>query len=140
MFLIIVLKANAQIEISNSQLVGIKWEKTEPLVKETTSTLLFTETCYIDSTYDFTLEKSYTGSKEYYITNDLPSYLVFYKKYVGQERKGCYIVEYNSKMHEVDYYTVISFTGDELILFHKAKPETIPGIDVYIKYRRVKKE
>ena len=41
--------------------------------------------------------------------------------------------------NEVDYYTVISFTDDELILFHKAKPETIPGIDVYIKYRRIKK-
>lgn len=61
LFLICVLSANAQVEISNSQLVGTKWEKTEPLVKETASTLLFTETCYIDSTYDYTLEKSYTG-------------------------------------------------------------------------------
>lgn len=45
LFLICVLSANAQVEISNSQLVGTKWEKTEPLVKETASTLLFTETC-----------------------------------------------------------------------------------------------
>jgi hypothetical protein len=132
------ISAYAQIEINNTQLAGTKWEEVEPVVRNINSYIQFTETCITDSIYYSTLEKSYSGSKEYYITNEIPSYSVFYKNLVGQDRKGRYIVVYNPKVNEVDYYTIVSFTDDELVLFHKAKPETIPGIDVYIKCKRIK--
>lgn len=58
--------------------------------------------------------------------------------YVGKERKGRYIVLYYPKVNDVDYYTVTSFTDDELVLFHKARPESMPSIDVYVRYERIK--
>ena len=132
------ISTSAQIEIDNSQLIGTKWQRIEPVVRNVNSYMQFTETCIVDSIYYSTLEKSASGSKDYYITNETPSYSVFYKNYVGQERRGRYIVVYYPKVNEVDYYTVMSFTDDELVLFHKAKPGTIPGIDVYIKCKRVR--
>ena len=111
------ISTSAQIEIDHSQLIGTKWQRIEPVVRNVNSA---------------------SGSKDYYITNETPSYSVFYKNYVGQERRGRYIVVYYPKVNEVDYYTVMSFTDDELVLFHKAKPETIPGIDVYIKCKRIR--
>ena len=132
------ISTSAQIEIDNSQLIGTKWQRIEPVVRNVNSYMQFTETCIVDSIYYSTLEKSASGSKEYYITNETPSYSVFYKNDVGQERRGRYLVVYYPKVNEVDYYTVMSFTDDELVLFHKAKPGTIPGIDVYIKCKRIR--
>ena len=138
LFLLCTHIAKAQVDISTSQLIGTKWQRIEPVVRNVNSYMQFTETCIVDSIYYSTLEKSASGSKEYYITNETPSYSVFYKNYVGQERRGRYIVVYYPKVNEVDYYTVMSFTDDELVLFHKAKPGTIPGIDVYIKCKRIR--
>ena len=132
------ISTSAQIEIDHSQLIGTKWQRIEPVVRNVNSYMQFTETCIVDSIYYSTLEKSASGSKEYYITNETPSYSVFYKNDVGQERRGRYLVVYYPKVNEVDYYTVMSFTDDELVLFHKAKPGTIPGIDVYIKCKRIR--
>lgn len=138
LFLLCTHIAKAQVDISTSQLIGTKWQRIEPVVRNVNSYMQFTETCIVDSIYYSTLEKSASGSKDYYITNETPSYSVFYKNYVGQERRGRYLVVYYPKVNEVDYYTVMSFTDDELVLFHKAKPGTIPGIDVYIKCKRVR--
>lgn len=138
LFLLCTHIAKAQVDISTSQLIGTKWQRIEPVVRNVNSYMQFTETCIVDSIYYSTLEKSASGSKDYYITNETPSYSVFYKNYVGQERRGRYIVVYYPKVNEVDYYTVMSFTDDELVMFHKAKPETIPGIDVYIKCKRIR--
>ena len=132
------ISTSAQIEIDHSQLIGTKWQRIEPVVRNVNSYMQFTETCIVDSIYYSTLEKSASGSKDYYITNETPSYSVFYKNDVGQERRGRYLVVYYPKVNEVDYYTVMSFTDDELVLFHKAKPGTIPGIDVYIKCKRIR--
>ncbi len=118
------ISTSAQIEIDHSQLIGTKWQRIEPVVRNVNSYMQFTETCIVDSIYYSTLEKSASGSKDYYIT--------------GQERRGRYLVVYYPKVNEVDYYTVMSFTDDELVLFHKAKPGTIPGIDVYIKCKRIR--
>lgn len=138
LFLLCTHIAKAQVDISTSQLIGTKWQRIEPVVRNVNSYMQFTETCIVDSIYYSTLEKSASGSKDYYITNETPSYSVFYKNYVGQERRGRYLVVYYPKVNEVDYYTVMSFTDDELVLSHKAKPGTIPGIDVYIKCKRVR--
>ena len=75
----------------------------------------FTETAFTDSAYNHLLEKSSTRSFDYYVTDELPSYTEFHADYVGKEREGCYIVIYNDKVKEVDYYTVMSFTDDELL-------------------------
>ena len=98
------ISTSAQIEIDHSQLIGTKWQRIEPVVRNVNSYMQFTETCIVD----------------------------------GQERRGRYLVVYYPKVNEVDYYTVMSFTDDELVMFHKAKPETIPGIDVYIKCKRIR--
>ena len=132
------ISTSAKIEIDLSQLIDTKWEKIISGSKYDSTTTLFTIDEMIDSTYNSLLEVSTIRSLNYYITNELPSYYKFYSKYVGQERRGRYIVVYYPKVNEVDYYTVMSFTDDELVLFHKAKPGTIPGIDVYIKCKRVR--
>ena len=79
------ISTSAQIEIDHSQLIGTKWQRIEPVVRNVNSYMQFTETCIVDSIYYSTLEKSASGSKDYYITNETPSYSVFYKNYVGQE-------------------------------------------------------
>ncbi len=112
LFLLCTHIAKAQVDISTSQLIGTKWQRIEPVVRNVNSYMQFTETCIVDSIYYSTLEKSASGSKDYYITNETPSYSVFYKNYVGQERRGRYLVVYYPKVNEVDYYTVMSFTDD----------------------------
>lgn len=75
----------------------------------------------------------------YYISNTIPSYTCFDRSKVGVNSIGKYIVEYNDIRNEVDYYTIISFNNDEMVWFHKAKEGTIPGYDVYVKYKRINK-
>ena len=128
----------AQVDVSTSQLAGIKWNKVSPKSKWETITMMFTETDFTDTAYNSLLDKTSNGSLSYYITDELPSYSVFHSDYVGKERTGCYIVMYYPKVNDVDYFTVVSFTDDELVLFHKAKPDPVPGLDMYIKYERIK--
>lgn len=132
------LVGNAQVKVRTSQLVGVEWKKTMPESKWESITMSFTETAFTDSAYNHLLEESSTRSFDYYVTDELPSYTEFHADYVGKEREGCYIVIYNDKVKEVDYYTVMSFTDDELLFYRKAKEGEIPGIDVYIKYERIK--
>ena len=132
------LVGNAQVKVRTSQLVGVKWKETLPESKWESITMSFTETAFTDSAYNHLLEKSSTRSFDYYVTDELPSYTEFHADYVGKEREGCYIVIYNDKVKEVDYYTVMSFTDDELLFYSKAKEGEIPGIDVYIKYERIR--
>ena len=128
----------AQVDVSTSQLAGIKWKKTSPVSKRETITMMFSETNFTDSIYYSSLNKTVGNSLSYYITDELPSFSVFHSDYVGKERTGCYIVMYYPKVNDVDYFTVVSFTDDELVLFHKAKPDPVPGLDMYIKYERIR--
>lgn len=136
--LVSVMLCHAQIEISTSQLAGIRWKKISPVSERESITMMFTETHFKDSHYYSSLDKTSCRSLNYYITDELPSYNEFHMDYVGKERKGQYIVMYYPKVNDVDYFTVVSFTDEELVLFHKAVPNTIPGLDVYIKYERIK--
>lgn len=61
----------------------------------------------------------------------------FDKSNVGVNDEGKYIVVYNEKTDEVDYYTVMSFTDEEMVLFRKAKKDQVPNLDVYITFKRV---
>ena len=58
------ISTSAQIEIDHSQLIGTKWQRIEPVVRNVNSYMQFTETCIVDSIYYSTLEKSASGSKE----------------------------------------------------------------------------
>lgn len=129
---------NAQVEVSTSQLAGIKWKRNSPLAKGDSITMVFTETEFTDTIYYSLLDKTSYRALNYYITDELQSYNTFHMDYVGKERKGRYIVLYYPKVNDVDYYTVTSFTDDELVLFHKARPESMPSIDVYVRYERIK--
>ena len=123
--------------VSRSQLCGTKWERTFPTSKYSSVEIMFNDSVIVDNYYNRLLDKRVLNSFEYYITDKLPSYSIFYRKYVGQERTGCYIVEYNSKVKRVDYYIVVSLTEKELVLYHRATPGQIPNIDTYIRYRRI---
>ena len=140
LFLMIAMRVCAQTDsvvVSRSQLCGTKWERTFPASKYSSVEIMFNDSVIVDNYYNSLLDKSVLNSFEYYITNELPSYSVFYRKYVGQERSGCYIVKYNTKVKEVDYYIVVSLTEKELVLYHRATPGQIPNLDTYIKYRRI---
>ena len=123
--------------ISKSQLCGTRWEQTFPSSKYSSDEIMFKDSVIVDNVYFRSMDERVMNSFEYYITDKLPSYSVFYRKYVGQERTGCYIVEYNSKVKRVDYYIVVSLTEKELVLYHRATPGQIPNLDTYIKYRRI---
>lgn len=134
---ILPFKIMAQVKISTSQLVGTKWERIEPVSKWETNRAMFSEKRFSDTSYNELLNNSITRSLEYYITDEIPVKNKFTRTNVGKERKGKYIVLYYPKIKEVDYLTVISLTDTELILFHKAKPNAIPAIDVYLKYKKI---
>ena len=106
-------------EISTSQLVGTKWERVLPEERGASHTLMFTETTDVDSTFYDLIETYSVAYNNYYITDEQPSYTLFHADYVGKERKGSYIVFYYPKCKEVDYWTVVSLTDDELLLFPK---------------------
>lgn len=136
------IMCNAQIDIKTSQLLGKKWERVLPaqMTKGDTIFLEFTETRIVISDYYRRQEEDRFLQllRDYYITDKLPSYSEFKRKYVGKERKGCYIVFYNDKVNEIDYWTVLSLTDDELVLYHKAYPGAVPNRDIKIVYKRVK--
>lgn len=123
-------------EISTSQLVGKVWERVSPRSEHETVTMSFTQTAFTDSAYYSLLEKSSLRNLPYYVTNEQPTDTTFRHEYVGQERTGRYIVKFYPKANDFDYFTVVSLTDDELILFHKARDGQIPRLDSYIKYRR----
>ena len=131
------LKATAQVEISTSQLVGTKWERVAPISKWEKTRAVFSESRYSDSSYNELLKNSVFRSLEYYISSKKPSLDKFNRACVGKEQKGKYLVVYYPKIDKVDYFTIESFTEDELILFHKALPDAIPAIDVLIKFKRI---
>ena len=74
--------------------------------------------------------------KQYYISDVEPTD-IFEQANVGVNRKGKYIILYNDKTKEVEYYTVISASDEELVLFHKANKNAIPNLDALITYKKI---
>ena len=150
--LIVVLFAtilcNAQVTVSTSQLNGTEWELVSRTIlneelypdEGDVTTVTFTMSAYCDSCYYGLIDMDRVLRYSYYISNTIPSYTYFDNTKVGVNSIGKYIVEYNDIRNEVDYYTILSFNNDEMLLFHKAKEGTIPGYDVYVKYKRKEKE
>lgn len=132
-----------QVQVSTNQLNGTKWEVVSRKIRNIVETpqevnnLIFKKDILTWSTYYWRIDKVNSNSHKYYITDTLPSYNEFNHKLVGTNCIGKYIVLNNAKIKEIDYYTIISFCEDSLVLYHKAKPNTIPGLDVYITYKRV---
>lgn len=132
---------NAQVQISTNQLDNTRWETALRTIRgknETpneVNTWTFNMSSYSADIYFPILKKTATGKFPYYISDIEPCDYSFDKSKVGVNAKGKYIVYYNKKRDEVDYYTVMSFTDEEMVLFYKNKVDYIP--DVYITFKRV---
>jgi hypothetical protein len=134
---------NAQVQISTKQLDNTQWEivlrtimgKEE--IPNRVNTWDFNMSSYSSSMYLPTLKKTSIWLFQYYVSDIEPCDYSFDKSNVGVNYEGKYIVVYNKKTDEVDYYTVMSFTDDEMVLFRKAKKEQVPNLDVYITFKRV---
>lgn len=134
---------NAQVQISTKQLDNTQWEivlrtimgKEE--IPNRVNTWDFNMSSYSSSMYLPTLKKTSIWLFQYYVSDIEPCDYSFDKSNVGVNHEGKYIVVYNKKTDEVDYYTVMSFTDDEMVLFRKAKKEQVPNLDVYITFKRV---
>ncbi len=140
--LIVVLFAtilcNAQVTVSTSQLNGTEWKivsvNKTAFSDDDTSIFKFDMSSYSDI-----VSTNLTLQNMYYISNTEPSYISFDESQVGVNANGKYIVWRNNKSHEIDYFTIMSFNGDEMRLFHKAKENTFPGINAYLTLKRVNK-
>ena len=134
---------NAQVQISTKQLDNTKWEivlrtimgKEE--IPNRVNTWDFNMSSYSSSMYLPTLKKTSIWLFQYYVSDIEPCDYSFDKSNVGVNYEGKYIVVYNKKTDEVDYYTVMSFTDEEMVLFRKAKKDQVPNLDVYITFKRV---
>ena len=136
---------NAQVSVSTCQLDGTEWKlvsvnKTEFMDDDDTSYFKFTMSSYIDSCYYARIDMDRVLRSTYYVSNVEPSYTCFDESQVGVNANGKYIVWRNNTSHEIDYFTIMSFNGDEMKLFHKAKENTIPGMNAYITLRRVRQD
>ena len=134
---------NAQVQISTNQLDDTQWEivlrtvRGEEELPNRVNIWKFNMSSYTSSMYLPTLNKTSIWQFQYYISDIEPCDYSFDKSKVGVNAKGKYIVTYNEKTDVVDYYTVMSFTEDEIVLFRKAKKDQVPNLDVYITFKRV---
>ena len=134
---------NAQVQISTDQLDDSRWDvvlrtiRNKKEIPNRVNTWIFNMSSYSDSTYFSVLDKSSVIQHPYYMSDIEPCDYSFDKSKVGVNAKGKYIVFYNEKCDEVDYYTVMSFTDDKMVLFRKAKKDQVPNLDVYITFKRV---
>lgn len=134
---------NAQVQIFTKQLDNTQWEivlrtimgKEE--IPNRVNTWDFNMSSYSSSMYLPTLKKTSIWLFQYYVSDIEPCDYSFDKSNVGVNDEGKYIVVYNEKTDEVDYYTVMSFTDEEMVLFRKAKKDQVPNLDVYITFKRV---
>lgn len=134
---------SAQVQISANQLDNTQWEivlrtimgKEE--IPNRVNTWDFNMSSYRSSMYLPTLKKTSIWQFQYYVSDIEPCDYSFDKSNVGVNAEGKYIVTHNEKTDEVDYYTVMSFTDDKMVLFRKAKKDQVPSLDVYITFKRV---
>ncbi len=134
-------KCNAQELISTKQLDGTQWKVVSRTIKDKkevpneTHTIKFSMSVLSDSII-FPNRKVMGFQKQYYISDVEPTD-IFEQANVGVNRKGKYIILYNDKTKEVEYYTVISASDEELVLFHKANKNAIPNLDALITYKKI---
>lgn len=134
---------SAQVQISTNQLDNTQWEivlrtvRGEEELPNRVNIWKYNMSSYTSSMYLPTLKKTSIWQFQYYISDIEPCDYSFDKSKVGVNAKGKYIVTYNEKTDVVDYYTVMSFTEDEIVLFRKAKKDQVPNLDVYITFKRV---
>lgn len=134
---------SAQVQISTNLLDNTQWDvvlrtiRNKKEIPNRVNKWRFNMSSYSDSTYFSILDKSSVIQHPYYISDIEPCDYSFDKSKVGVNAKGKYIVFYNEKCDEVDYYTVMSFTDEEMVFFHKNKVDYIP--DVYITFKRTER-
>lgn len=137
---------NAQILVSPAQLENTKWELTSRKIGSVIEyqqngdilRLTFTRESIIYYKYYGALDESNEFTHSYYMSPSVPSYSNFNYSNIGKDIKGEYMVYRNPKTGRIDYYTVSSYSNNELVLFHKVAPNTIGARDVYLRYKRIK--
>ena len=128
-FCIVCSTCLAQINISSSQLKGTKWKRTD-----ITSKSIYE---YTDKQKIWTSEFGNNHFYSYYLCSTPPISFDFSK--VGKETNGCYLVEWNSKLKRMEYFTVISFdkSGGKLVLYYKCKG-SLDCSDTTMEYKMIK--
>ena len=134
---------SAQVQISTNLLDNTQWviasRKIMGKIEKANRVNIwkFNKSSYSTNYYATSLNEIIVLKHPYYISNVEPCDYSFDKNKVGVNTEGKYLVFYNEKCDEVDYYTVMSFTDEEMVLFHKNKVDYIP--DVYITFKRAHK-
>ncbi len=139
---------NAQVMVSTNQLNGTEWEFVSVnmydkiyLDEDQVNTIKFGMASYTDSTYYKLIDMDgVVFQRPYYISNTEPSYTYFDRSKVGVNATGKYIVDYNDKLNGVDYWTIVSFTNDEMVWLHKSQEDAYNKLDAYITFKRVKRD
>lgn len=81
------------------------------------------------------LQKFGQSTFPYYVSDEVPTR--FDSTKIGNNNVGQYIVFYNNKLDEFDYYSVVKYVDDTLRLFHKLKPDRVGGQDLEFVYVRL---
>lgn len=137
LLLAIAAACNAQTSISINQLKGTKWQRTSPAYNDKISTLIYSDSTYMNITNYLLIKELSESTFKYYLSPSVPPSFDFSK--VGKPTSGKFLIVYNRKMDEMFYYQIISFSPQKMVLLRKGKPYSIGGADdLYMTYKRVK--
>lgn len=135
-----VLNAQAQVVISTSDLDGTKWELVASnnlwpdlkLQSEASKENNSRQTSQRKPYYEYTQgsmiwhkSDATTATFPYYLSDAIPT--KFDHSRVGKSTKGCYYIEYNSKLDEFICYLILSFNKTEGTMVHKLENEEMVG-------------
>lgn len=136
--------AQAQVVISTSDLDGTKWELVasnnlwpdlklqSEASKEAKSQQASLRKPYYEYTQDSMIwhrSDATTATFPYYLSDTIPTKFAHSK--VGKSTKGCYYIEYNSKLDEFICYLILSFNKTEGTMVHKLENEMVGDADTF---------
>ncbi|MBP5315029.1 MAG: leucine-rich repeat domain-containing protein [Muribaculaceae bacterium] len=127
--------ANSQNTVRNSDLNGCVWYPLSPVEYGVSELVSFDSTLYATQYRYEMLQKYGQSTFPYYVSDEVPT--GFDSTKIGNNNVGKYIVFYNNKLDEFDYYSVVKYVDDSLRLFHKVKPDRVGGLDFELVYVRV---
>lgn len=138
--LVYALNTRAQVVISTSDLDSTKWEHVASnnlwpdlkLQSNTSQEASSRQTSQRKPYYEYTQDSKIwhksdatTATFPYYLSNTIPT--KFDHSKVGKSTKGCYYIEYNSKMDEFICYLILSFNKTEGTMVLKLEYEELVG-------------
>ena len=115
MLIVGMMACNAQGFIVND-LIGTKWECNNGVCIESYK---FTNDSILETYYFIYSNTTVNYAKPFYLAKNKTESFDFSK--VGTETSGRFLLYYNDKMNETEYWEITKQTPDTLILFHEAQ-------------------